>query len=191
MSGIVNAVLSIDIGRKNLGWCYFDGIMFDFGIFVIDDKKNPKSIVNYRCNRLNIFIQDIFTKYPVDVVVVERQVQSNTIAMELMYCICGILHGRRNNNEYEMIIYDPKMKFKYTYDIYNTSKKEHKKLSIRYAGNILRRLVFHDSPLHDKFNSAAKKDDMSDAIMMSALVYFEKNDVHPRVIHGLLIEREP
>ena len=86
--------LSIDIGIRHLGYSILtnEGLIFD--IFDIEDAYNhdPKlkklnSVPVQRAYVLNQFLTEIIEKYTIERIVVERQVQTNTVAMELMYSI--------------------------------------------------------------------------------------------------------
>ena len=71
-------------------------------------------------------------------------------------------------NNIEVLSYDPKNKFVFTGDTYNSNKKEHKKLVIKYATNLL--LSKYPTKL-DYFNEFTKKDDISDSLLMNFLTY--------------------
>ena len=173
----VNYILSIDIGIHNLGWCVMNttsedeqNTFIDFDLYDIDKENNNKDIVLYRTAKVHEFVKQIFDKYSVSTVIVERQVNVNTMAMELMYSLVSAIYVYTNN----IIIFDPKLKFTTLSLKYDTKSKQHKKLSIYIVYNYLR----HKYPdLVNKFMSYSKRDDISDAILM-LLVYVYKNDKH-------------
>ena len=165
-------ILSIDIGIHNLGYSLFninDNKLF-FDLYDIDNNINNNiNIVVSRTKIINEFIKILFTKYPdINTVIIERQVNVNTMAMELMYLLTATIYNYCTN----IIIFDPKQKFNKLSIKYNIKNKEHKKLSINIIYNFL--LKYHVE-LIDKFNSFNKKDDISDAIFM-LLVYVYKDN---------------
>lgn len=157
-------LLSIDIGVKNLGWslieyekgCEDSDLFIDFGIFVIDEKKSTRtSTVVSRCKRVCEFFDD----FQPDYVVIERQVNTNTKAMELMYAV--VMKAIEIVGIERVFIFDPKLKFTYYGEEYTTKGKQHKRKSIRKAHELLER---HYGNLIWKFEEFDKKDDISDAI---------------------------
>ena len=179
-------VLSIDIGYKNLGYCIVDfNTTFDkvddededyeallqlpmlFDLFTIDDKRSSLDIVSYRNSKIIEFFKNI---PKCDEIIIERQVPHNTIAMELMYSIdnCAIMNyiNWHNVSEKEAVkhihIFDPKIKFTFYHEPYETKFKAHKKKSIKFATNYLNQ--HENSELIKKFKTFQKKDDVSDAI---------------------------
>ena len=184
-------VLSIDIGFKNLGYCIFDfntseddddleflfQIPILFNIFVIDDKHSSLDIVSYR----NSKIIEFFESMPVcDEIIIERQVPKNTIAMELMYAIdnCALMkyilwhEVERKEAVKHVHIFDPKIKFTFYKEPYDTKFKAHKKKSIKFAENFLSQ--HEDKKLLTSFKVFSKKDDISDAINQG-LTWFISN----------------
>ena len=63
-----------------------------------------------------------------------------------------------------LIIFDPRLKFKYTEVEYDSKKKEHKRLSIRFALKLL--MKWFPSRVND-FQMFGKKDDIADALVMA------------------------
>ena len=151
-------LLSIDIGIKNLGWAYFNGEELTFDIYVIDDahKKSKESVVIYRCRRIEEFFKQ-FEDKPIDYVVIERQVNNNTMAMELMYAITMKALTITEN----VCIFDPKLKFTFYKEEYTTKNKQHKKRSVEKAREYL--TATHNDLL-SLFETHEKLDDISDAI---------------------------
>jgi hypothetical protein len=91
-----------------------------------------------------------------DYVVIERQTQNNTVAMELMYALTSLALFFTDN----IIIFDPKLKFTAINEEYNTKNLQHKKKSVSMASSFLA-----DYPQAlEIFNRLEKKDDVSDAL---------------------------
>ena len=115
-----------------------------------------------------MFVKQIFDNYNVSTVIVERQVNVNTMAMELMYSLVSSIYPYTR----DIIIFDPKLKFTTLSLKYDTKNKQHKKLSVCVVYNYL----LHKYPEHvNKFMSYTKRDDISDAVLM-LLVYVYKNN---------------
>lgn len=163
-------ILSIDIGKKNLGYTiYSPNSIFKFGIFNITSgiKKNKlKDNMEGRNIILSAWFQHNVEKYNITKVVVEKQVISNVVAMCIQSCIitCAIL------NDITCISFDPKNKFTFTRDTYNSHKKEHKKIVVKYATNTIN--MINQNKLN-KFNKHKKKDDISDSIVMALMSHSE------------------
>lgn len=164
--------LSIDIGIRHLGYSILtnDGLSFD--IFDIESSYNsdPKlkklnSIPVQRAAVLNRFLTDIIEKYSIERIIVERQVQTNTVAMEIMYSIISLCITKIPLDD--LIIYDPKKKFTDLHLKYSTKNKEHKKLSVSVCRDKLELLYPSLLPSFDKHK---KKDDIADSILMNLLV---------------------
>lgn len=163
-------ILSIDLGIKNLGYAVIEytktgpktleDLTVSFGIFNIEEQfKRKIDIVNNRCGAvLKFFTNMLETHGKFDRVIIERQVNRNTMAMELMYACamaCKVLCN------IDMINFDPKDKFLKLGLPYSTTKKAHKKLSTYMA----RALISTQWPTMIKhFESHPKKDDISDAL---------------------------
>ena len=175
-----SAILSIDIGIHNLGWCVMEtamvddhcdteaNIYLDFGLYDIDEDNKNKDTVLYRTAKVHEFVKQIFDIYNVSTVIVERQVNVNTMAMELMYSLVASIYSYTR----DIIIFDPKLKFTTLSLKYDTKNKQHKKLSVCVVYGYLR----HKYPEHvNKFMSYTKRDDISDAVLM-LLVYVYKNN---------------
>ena len=110
----------------------------------------------------------MFEKYLIKTVIIERQVNYNTMAMELMYLLTSAVYFFCQN----IIIYDPKLKFSTLSLKYDVKNKQHKKLSINIVQSYLKR--FHENLL-EEFIKYDKKDDISDSLLM-LLTYYYKND---------------
>lgn len=160
-------ILSIDIGKKNLGYSIYNGIELKFGIFNITKYIKQYKLLENMEGRNTIllnWLKQLHKKYGINKIVVEKQVINNVVAMCIQSCIIsfGIL------NNIEILSYDPKNKFTFSGDTYNSSKKEHKKLAIKYTENIL--LYYYPNQL-EYFKSFTKQDDISDSILMNYLNY--------------------
>ena len=167
----VHSILSIDIGIKNLGYSIIsytklgkkdlNELNIEFDIFDISQHLKKKgNIVCSRCDALINFLQEqIEIHGQFERVIIERQVNTNTMAMELMYAITmGI---KALIPEADIVIFDPKDKFLKLGLEYSTKSKAHKKQSIQYAQKIIS--LYHPQ-LMEYFEQFDKKDDVSDAI---------------------------
>lgn len=177
-----HALLSIDIGVHNLGYALlftpdskqikehkFKDLQLTFGVYDVEEgiRKVPKqfreSIVIGRAKSLQMFMNTLTEKYILDVIVIERQVNSNTKAMELMGVYAGIAQFYTDNIK----IFDPKLKFTKIHETYCTESKQHKKQSIKYAERVL--YTYYKTHL-EHFYECDKRDDYSDALNQ-AIVY--------------------
>lgn len=163
--------LSIDIGIRHLGYSILTNEGLNFDVFDIEDayNKDPKlkklnSLPVQRAYVLNQFLTDIIEKYAIERIIVERQVQTNTVAMELMYSIISLCITKIPLDA--LIIYDPKKKFTDLHLKYSTKNKEHKKLSINVCREKLAQLY---PALLPSFEKHKKKDDIADSILMNLL----------------------
>ena len=166
--------LSIDIGIKNLGYAIYDADFNDleFGMFNIAEavdahmKKNTEVVIE-RCRVIKDFFKYLNVE-AFDGVIIERQVNKNIMAMGLMYAIANEALNYTSN----VIIFAPLLKFK-TFGIkYSTKGKEHKKLSVNIALNLLQT---HFPELVDVFKAFKKKDDIADALnQLFTVLYQEK-----------------
>jgi Holliday junction resolvasome RuvABC endonuclease subunit len=151
-----STTLSIDIGKHNLGYAIWDAVdnALMYGIFDLDEHSNGKNLVVGRCTLIIQFISDIYDLYQFEKLIIERQVSTNIIAMELMYTIttAALLYTK------DIIIFDPKLKFTSIHEKYITTNKAHKRQSVMYANNVLH--IYNGDPMTD-FD---KKDDIADAI---------------------------
>ena len=114
------------------------------------------------------FVKNMFQTYNIKTVIIERQINVNTMAMELMYALVSAIYPYTDN----IIIFDPKLKFTTLSLKYDTKNKQHKKLSINIINNYLNKYY---SQHVNKFMGYTKRDDISDAILM-LLIYIYKND---------------
>ena len=175
-------ILSIDIGIKNLGYSIISfnklgkkdltDLHIEFDIFDISKHlKKRGDIVSSRCEALLVLFNQLFNKYTTfQTIIIERQVNRNVMAMELMYAITMALK-LLNDETCPIVIFDPKDKFLKLGLTYETKNKAHKKQSIRYAQTLINK-VWTDKIEH--FNKFDKKDDVSDALNQ-ALVWMCHN----------------
>ena len=91
-------MLSIDVGRKNLGYAFMKDEVLSYGIYTLDDKTQKT-----RIQSLNSFL----SSFEFDTLIVERQVVSNVIAMQLMSAILMYCEIKNITS----IIFNPKNKF--------------------------------------------------------------------------------
>lgn len=169
-------ILSIDIGIHNLGYSLYlssnDYLFFD--IYNVDekitnkDKKNSGQVLS-RTKYLKVFVDSIFSKYnDINIVIIERQVNINTQAMELMYLLTGLIYSYCEN----IIIFDPKLKFKTLSINFDTKNKHHKKLSIE----IMKSFISRKYPiLLTRFDNFEKKDDIADSLFMLLIILYKDN----------------
>lgn len=186
-----NAVLSIDIGVKNLGYSILvyddiidisnhltsneqecNNIELIFDIFNISEHKTgTKDIVASRCVSLQEFFQNLISKYNIQYIIIEKQVNTNQVAMELMYAIYMLSISILPYTN--VCIFDPKMKFTSINEIYETKNKHHKKQSIQYARSFLNNKFKN---LVQAFESHKKQDDISDSLNQM-LVYLSMSNI--------------
>ena len=127
-------ILSIDIGKKNLGFTIYNENEFTFGIFDITKKLKQKKLnenIEGRNQILIKWLKQQRKKYNITKIVVEKQVIKNVVAMCIQSCIITFALMYK----LEITTFDPKNKFKLTGDQYDSKRKEHKKLAIKYAIN--------------------------------------------------------
>lgn len=165
----MHGILSIDIGYKNLGYTLmtftenpvsFDKFKIRFDIFNISEQKTGcDTVVAARCFALQNFFCDIADECILDYILIEKQVPTNTKAMELMYSIYSF--ALQYCPPKRIILFDPKLKFTSIGESYTTEKKAHKKQSIAYAKELIGK-EFPD--LLKDFMSHPKKDDIADSL---------------------------
>ena len=160
-------ILSIDIGRRNLGYVIGNKQSLTMGLYDIDEGKRGKGVL-YRTVRIHEFLKEKFDKYPIEVVIIEKQVPQNKVAMEIMYLFVSAVYFYCK----KVILYNPKRKFTSLSVNYTTKHKAHKKLAIDLVKNYLEKYKPEDYYL---FESFTKQDDISDALLMM-LTYLFKGD---------------
>lgn len=172
--------LAIDVGKNNLGYCLFNGKDIKFGIFNSEAhltrqiRQTWGGVVFGRAKIFSDFFTELFSKYKISTVFIEKQVQKNTIAKSIESCLgtLSIAHGARP------VIYDPKCKFMYLHPKYDSKKKEHKKIVQTYARSILKTYGYST----DYFEEFPKKDDISDAMCMAVFSWYENHGIGDRVV---------
>lgn len=170
-----NWVLAIDVGKRNLGFCLFNGLDIKFDIFNSEDYLTRKVVMNWggmvfaRAKIFADFMEKLFKKFNIVEVVIEKQVQKNTVAKSIEACLgtISIVHNVK------VKIYDPKNKFTYLCPKYDSKRKEHKKIVQGYARSILKTFGY-DTNYFDNF---PKKDDISDAMCMAVFTWLENNNL--------------
>ena len=158
-------ILSIDIGKKNLGYTIYNENIFKFGLFNITQKIKEKKLNENIEGRNQVLIKWLNhqrKKYNITKIVVEKQVIKNVVAMCIESCILTFALMYK----LDFLVFDPKNKFTFTEDRYDSKKKEHKKLAIKYAINTIKNI---DESLLEIFNQYEKKDDISDSIVMALM----------------------
>ena len=160
-------ILSIDIGRRNLGYVIGNKQSLTMGLYDIDEGKRGKGVL-YRTVRIHEFLKEKFDKYPIEVVIIEKQVPQNKVAMEIMYLFVSAVYFYCK----KVILYNPKRKFTSLSVNYTTKHKAHKKLAIDLVKNYLEKYKPEDYYIFETFT---KQDDISDALLMM-LTYMYKRD---------------
>jgi hypothetical protein len=221
-------VLSIDLGKRNLGWSLFKQLSYDdpdvvltnktieldsFGIYDIDNEIQTQTITVTKTLKSSIkqvqtkrfkdtqtviarptvlveFLESIRerTGDNLQKVIVEKQNINNPLAMTLQsviitYCITKSI---------EVTSFDPKVKFDNASKMFasaksagitninqlNTTKKEHKKLIVDMAREVIENYSKDEKQKEQfvaSFNHHSKKDDISDSLVQ-AVVYLRKNE---------------
>jgi hypothetical protein len=163
-------VVSFDIGTRNLAYAIItsDNKLFfkliDLDSHITRNEKKPLG----RCRVLREILTEVISSIGPKSslrIVIENQVQSNVVAMSLMYALVSISLSFTD----EVIIFDPKQKFILLATEYSTVGKAHKALAIKLCRDILSERFPEN--LAD-FNKLSKKDDIADSILMS---YLSKN----------------
>jgi Holliday junction resolvasome RuvABC endonuclease subunit len=157
--------LAIDVGKKNMGFAIYNRHSVKFGLFNIEEQiiinKLKGDMPSKRVKVLLKWFKNLIKEYNIVELVVEKQVKNNGIAMQIENVLLTL--ACENNINYK--IYDPKNKFQYIPIEFVSEKKEHKKISIHYALNI----IYNLGQNLDYFVSFSKKDDISDAICMAVM----------------------
>ena len=167
--------LAIDVGKINLGYAIYNGENIGFNVLnvekqIIEKTKNEFGEKTSKIEVLNKWVNHLCKQYNFSKVYIEQQVINNVSAMviqsilETLFYIKGIPCRE----------FPAANKFKYLNPQYDTKKKEHKKISIEYAKNILK----HHGIELDDFEKFPKKDDISDAICMAFMTFREdRNEI--------------
>lgn len=185
------AIVSIDIGIENLAVVVMtdynnslSDITLQFDLYNLNNYCGRNKIIISRCNAVKSIIKTISQNYIIDKIIIERQVQQNTIAYSMMYGIVSIALFSVSSED--IIIFDPKNKFTSLGISYTTKNKEHKKLSISLINNFLTNIK---SKSLLSFNVLVKKDDVADAILQALVVISEANDTM-KLLRYLLTESQ-
>lgn len=162
--------LAIDVGKVNLGYAIYDGENIGFNVLNVEKQINESTRNEFgektsKIEVLNKWVNHLCTQYNFAKVYIEQQVINNVGAM-VIQSILETLFYTKGIPCHEFAAAN---KFKYLNPQYDTKKKEHKKISIEYAKNILK----HHNIELDDFEKFPKKDDISDAICMSFMTYRE------------------
>ena len=160
-------MLSIDLGTVNLGYAVRDSDVLDFGLFILG-----RGTVNETVDKLFSFVEPLLRSRKVEHFVVEQQVPQNHAAMQMMYCLLGMIRGLGVE---KITIFPAREKFTKLSVPYNTEKKEHKKLSILIAETLIETKY---PELIQKFKSFKKRDDISDALLMLFLSGATTEEIH-------------
>lgn len=162
--------LAIDVGKVNLGYAIYDGENIGFNVLNVEKQINESTRNEFgektsKIEVLNKWVNHLCNQYNFAKVYIEQQVINNVGAM-VIQSILETLFYTKGIPCHEFAAVN---KFKYLNPQYDTKKKEHKKISIEYAKNILK----HHNIELDEFEKFPKKDDISDAICMSFMTYRE------------------
>lgn len=166
--------LAIDIGQKNFSWSYFSKsenlIEFD-DVDLTKTKIKENSTTIKRVKTIIQLLTELFEKFEIDTVIVERQVKTNVVCKSIESTILtfSIIKGK------QVKIYNPTDKFKYLNPSYDSKKKEHKKIVQGYAVKILKHFNLNNQV--DKFMTFKKRDDISDSICMAVFTNLSDNEV--------------
>lgn len=164
-------VLSFDIGTKHLAYCFYkyksEGQhKIKFGIQDISNKQPLNRMIN-----LNQMLNQIPRA---KIIIIEQQVASNIIAMQIQAAITIFFLSL----DCEVKYYNPKDKFKYD-KLGSFKGKEHKQISVSYARCILEKINEKHDELAE-FEKNKKKDDIADTICMSVMTAYERYNPNPK-----------
>ena len=141
--------------------------MYNINDNIKDHTNSKTNVIAKRCKAIKRFFESLtFKSY--EAVIIERQVVNNSIACYLMYSIAIEALNYTNN----VVIFTPNQKFKTFQILYSTTNKQHKRLSIMLASNLITK---NFPKMIYKFNSF-EKDDISDAINQLFTVLYQ-NDI--------------
>ena len=159
----MSSILSLDIGTKNFGYALISKSSLKFGVFAIG------SNIKKRYDILSDFLTKVIKENNVEYVVIEKQVNVNTVGMCIMYMLFSICSTILDSSHVDLFV--PLQKFKVLKLPYNTYRKQHKKQSIEYARN----LISHRYPTElQEFDKLCKKDDVADAFNQGIIWIFTK-----------------
>lgn len=199
-------ILSIDIGKNNLGFTIAEFIphkdfqpkegkkksvnpysisdfKFKADLYDIEGSKIKADVVSKRVGGLyNFASENGLLDGSLEMVIIERQVPTNLIAMELMYSVVAMFWPFTKN----VIIFDPKLKFEAIGQAYNTKNKAHKKQSILNMRTLMD-LFENDSfpELMKSLDDKKKQDDVADSFNQLMITLIQKGyiDMDPRDLY--------
>ena len=176
----MKTILSLDIGTKNFGYALISKSSLKFGVFAIG------SNIKKRYDILSDFLTKVIKENNVEYVVIEKQVNVNTVGMCIMYMLFSICSTILDSSHVDLFV--PLQKFKVLKLPYNTYRKQHKKQSIEYARN----LISHRYPTElQEFDKLCKKDDVADAFNQGIVWIFTKrlwDDLDTDTLRGQFLE---
>ena len=206
-------ILSIDIGKNNLGFTIAEFIphkdfqpkegkkkpvnpysisdfKFKADLYDIEGGKIKADVVSKRVGGLyNFANENGLLDGSLEMVIIERQVPTNLIAMELMYSVVAMFWPFTKN----VVIFDPKLKFEAIGQVYNTKNKAHKKQSILNM-RILMDLFENDSfpELKKSLDDKKKQDDVADSFNQLMITLIQKGyiDMDPRDLYRAKSDEE-
>ena len=178
----MSSILSLDIGTKNFGYALLSKSSLKFGVFAIG------SNIKKRYDILSDFLTKVIKENNVEYVVIEKQVNVNTVGMCIMYMLFSICSTILDSSHVDLFV--PLQKFKVLKLPYNTYRKQHKKQSIEYARN----LISHRYPTElQEFDKLCKKDDVADAFNQGIIWIFTKrlwDDLDTDTLRGQFLEEK-
>ena len=178
----MSSILSLDIGTKNFGYALLSKSSLKFGVFAIG------SNIKKRYDILSDFLNKVIKENNVEYVVIEKQVNVNTVGMCIMYMLFSICSTILDSSHVDLFV--PLQKFKVLKLPYNTYRKQHKKQSIEYARN----LISHRYPTElQEFDKLCKKDDVADAFNQGIIWIFTKrlwDDLDTDTLRGQFLEEK-
>ena len=176
----MSSILSLDIGTKNFGYALISKSSLKFGVFAIG------SNIKKRYDILSDFLTKVIKENNVEYVVIEKQVNVNTVGMCIMYMLFSICSTILDSSHVDLFV--PLQKFKVLKLPYNTYRKQHKKQSIEYARN----LISHRYPTElQEFDKLCKKDDVADAFNQGIVWILMKrlwDDLDTDTLRGQFLE---
>lgn len=204
-------ILSIDIGKRNLGFTIAEftphegfspkegkkkpintysiqDFKFRADLYDVEGSKIKADVVSKRISGLYKFAQDNkLMDGSLEMLIIERQVPTNLIAMELMHAVAAMFWPFTKN----VIIFDPKLKFTTIGQVYNTKGKAHKKQSILNMRTLMDKFTNDSFPeLRKSLDDKTKQDDVADSFnqLMITLVQRGYIDMDPRELYNLNVE---
>jgi aspartyl/asparaginyl-tRNA synthetase len=155
-------MLSIDIGKKNCGYCVLTGKDLMFDVIEITGSTDEELV-----DSMTSFLSDVVKEYSIKELIIERQVKANTWAVkyETIFNTLAVLYG------IHVIKFPALHKFKKLQIEFDTEKKAHKKLSVQMCKNYLANRY---PGLLKVFYMYKKQDDLADCIIQLMVVKYEQ-----------------